>query len=117
MPEHLKDRSVTVTFHYSAADAADAETRGDLVDRLNELGNELGYDVEHKNTAEERLALWFTPQAIRDHFDGDEGTVVDWVHGASDDELRALGEECLGADTLYSEFHRLLVEVGEEHAS
>jgi hypothetical protein len=67
------------------------------------------------------LALYFTPDAIRDHFEGDvidnneDGGLATWiVHEATDDQLRELGEACLTSDTLYSEFHRLLSEIGEE---
>lgn len=57
---------------------------------------------------DQRLALWFTPQAIRDHFDGDEGKIGAAVREATDEQLATIGEWCLQADTLYAEFHRLL---------
>lgn len=62
----------------------------------------------------EPLALYFTPEAIRQHFEGDEGPLADAVRDATDEALRLVGIECVTADSLYREFHRLLVEVGTE---
>lgn len=55
------------------------------------------------------LALWFTPAAIRSHFDGDDDETAEWVANASDEELREIGEACLSADSLYGLFHMLLI--------
>lgn len=54
------------------------------------------------------LALYFTPSAIRDHFDGDTSDIAEKVAIATDTQLEELGEWCLTSDTLYREFHRLL---------
>lgn len=65
---------------------------------------------------DEDLVLWFTPGAIREHFEADTeragkvGDAARAVMKATDEELRGLGEWCLGADTLYLEFHRLLTD-------
>lgn len=61
------------------------------------------------NDDDSYLALWFTPQAIKDHFDGDEG-ISDFVDSLDDKTLRAIGEDALTQDTLYREFHRLLLD-------
>lgn len=57
---------------------------------------------------DDKLALWFTPEAIREHFEGDADQRTEWVEAASDEQLVKLGEYCLSADPLYREFHRLL---------
>lgn len=62
----------------------------------------------------ENLALWFTPEAIRSHFEGDDDEVSRAVEAATDDQLVRVGEACLCADTLYEEFHRLLTAVVED---
>lgn len=51
------------------------------------------------------LALWFTPDAIRDHFEGEDGSLAAAIAGASDEQLREIGEGALGGDFLYREFH------------
>lgn len=55
--------------------------------------------------------LDFGPVAIREHFADadDEDEVATWVRSATDDELRAVGEGCIASDSLYREFHSLLV--------
>lgn len=62
------------------------------------------------------LALWFTPGAIRDHFEGDDDELGRKVDGMSDAELAEVGEVILGSDALYKTFHRLLVACIEEGA-
>lgn len=54
------------------------------------------------------LALWFTPGAIRDHFEAREDEVAEWVAKATDEQLVVIGEDCLGHDSLYREFHEAL---------
>lgn len=54
------------------------------------------------------LALWFTPGAIRDHFEADDDERGKWVANASDEQLAAIGEACLEHDSIYSEFHDAL---------
>lgn len=58
----------------------------------------------------EILALYFTPDAIRQHFADDEDEIATAVEKATDAQLREIGYYCISADTLYAEFHRLLVE-------
>lgn len=54
------------------------------------------------------LVLWFTPDAIREHFDGDEAFAV--VADADDETLTKVGEFALYSDRLYKVFHQLLVD-------
>lgn len=54
------------------------------------------------------LALWFTPDAIKDHFEGDDD-VETFLEGLSDIELREVGLDALTNDLLYSAFHDILV--------
>jgi hypothetical protein len=55
------------------------------------------------------LALWFTPDAIQQHFeDGWDDRFTEWVDNASDEQLRAVGKGCLSMDSLYREFHYVL---------
>jgi len=63
---------------------------------------------------EMQLALWLTPQAIRDHFDGGDSDVAEWVAQASDTDLEEVGEECLSGDVLYNAFHDSLMLSVEE---
>lgn len=65
---------------------------------------------------ESGLALWFTPQCIRDHYDGDEGPEADWVSTATDEELAGVGSDALGYDPLYREFHSSLQDCVRERA-
>lgn len=59
--------------------------------------------------------LSFSPRAIREHFEGDDTAESRWVEKATDDQLLEVALDCICADTLYAEFHRLLVEViGEQ---
>lgn len=58
-------------------------------------------------TDNNNLALWFTPEAIREHFETDP---TDPLVGLTDSDLVAIGEECLSADMLYELYHNLLVD-------
>lgn len=60
------------------------------------------------------LALWFTPQAIRDHFDGDEDERSEWVANATDEQLAAVGQDALGYDSIYREFHESLAVIVDD---
>lgn len=51
-----------------------------------------------------KLALWFTPQCIRDHFDGE----ID-LSSVSAADLRKVGETALFDDAIYRAFHEALV--------
>jgi hypothetical protein len=67
-----------------------------------------------KNTIrDEDLALWFTPQALRDHFDGDDSEVAEAVLNADDDTLREQGQDALSSDILYSVFHEECKIIGQ----
>lgn len=61
------------------------------------------------------LAVWFTPDAIRDAFDlvGDDSEDEEvrrraWVDSATDAQLRGIGEGCISSDALWSLFHELI---------
>jgi hypothetical protein len=54
------------------------------------------------------LRLSFTPDAIREHFEGDE---PDPTEGMTDEELADVGRSALCDDILYREFHQALVAV------
>jgi len=56
---------------------------------------------------ESGLCVSFEPDAIRAHFEGDD---PDPTEGLSDEQLRAIGYYAIGADSLWSLFHELLVE-------
>lgn len=57
---------------------------------------------------ENNYALWFTPDAIRDHFDDDPRVTL-----ASDERLRRVGMDALSTDTIYEAFHEALKEALE----
>ena len=52
----------------------------------------------------DRLAVWLTPNAIRQHvvFHYDEDNRIrNWVNQASDDELKEIGESILGSESIW----------------
>jgi hypothetical protein len=56
------------------------------------------------------LAVYFTPGAIRDRYDGepeDDPRRV-WAENATDAELREIGESCLNSDSLWKHFRELI---------
>lgn len=62
---------------------------------------------------DEFLAVWFTPDAIRDHFDGaedDDDPRLIWAMSASDEDLREVGNGCVSDDAMWSLFHVLIEE-------
>jgi hypothetical protein len=67
-------------------------------------------DKEFGLELDDKQALWFDAQSIRDHFDGTESAAADWVASATDEQLDAVGEEALGSDWLYSAFHETLID-------
>jgi len=77
-------------------------------------------------TPDEYLAVWFTPQAIRDVY-GQEEDHTDprrlWVEAASEEQLRRIGEECILSDPLWRLFRELIehgidcARLDEEHTS
>jgi hypothetical protein len=60
------------------------------------------------------LALWFTPDAVTQHFDGDNTVLAKAVCEASDKQLRQIGEGALGGDFIYREFHEGLRMAAED---
>ena len=61
------------------------------------------------------LALWFTPDAIRDHFEDGESSYAELVEAATDEQLRAVGDDALSSDYLYSARHEVLVDALVAH--
>lgn len=59
---------------------------------------ELAFAADDNN-----LALWFTPDAIREHFEEDV------VGAASEETLRLAALNALNSDLLYEAFHQALV--------
>ena len=59
---------------------------------------------------DESMAVWYTPQAIREHFDASEGEIEKWVEAASDEELAAVGEEAISCERVWTDFHESLIE-------
>jgi hypothetical protein len=89
----------------------DIPTREDaLADMLDRARIHAPAKPGHSLVADEdtSLALWFTPQCIRDHFDGDDDELSAWVEEATEEQLRMVGSNALSADPLYREFHDLL---------
>lgn len=64
--------------------------------------------------ADVALALWFTPDAIREHFADDDGEIAEAIAAATDEQLRAIGEDALQADVIYREFHDELMRSAAE---
>ena len=58
---------------------------------------------------EEVLAVWFTPEAIRQHFELHSDNVARWVATATDAELLEVALHAMDADALWSTFHDVLV--------
>jgi hypothetical protein len=69
------------------------------------MGTAVYQDSRGNAWSEDRLALWFTPDAIRDHF---EGSVP--LDGISDAELVDIAVSVLEGDALYETFDRLLAD-------
>lgn len=59
------------------------------------------------------LRLSFEPDAIREHFDADDG--FEHVESMGDTDLAAVGETALCDDRLYRVFHEVLVSALTEH--
>jgi hypothetical protein len=68
--------------------------------------------AEEKNAAyladEKNYALWFTPDAIREHFDDDPR-----VQLATDERLLRVGMDALSCDVIYEAFHEALKDALE----
>lgn len=54
-------------------------------------------------------ALWFSPDAIRDHFDADED-FEPLLEAMSHEDLVAIGQQALMDDRLYENFHETLCD-------
>lgn len=66
---------------------------------------------EKKLQEESLMAVWYTPQAIRDHFEADEDDVAEWVAQASDDDLKVISDWAVGGtDRTWECFHEVLVD-------
>lgn len=67
--------------------------------------------------ADEQLAIWFTPDAIRDAFDtyDEDDRHKVWVDKASNEELREIAQDCLGGDLIWRDFHETLEFAIDEH--
>lgn len=101
-------------------DALDAfqelvDNNADTNDAERERVDGILTSIEKKTTPsvenDTSLALWFTPVAIREHFDGasDDDEIAQWVNNASDEQLVSMGHNCLSSDILYATFHEVMV--------
>lgn len=93
-----------------------------LADDPSDNAQGFAADLEHVSelidvlAKPEHLAVYFTPDAIADAFDRDlidedderEVARAEWVEQASDDELRKIGEACIGGDIIWRTFHELI---------
>jgi hypothetical protein len=68
--------------------------------------------VHEEPEADLTLCVSFEPQAIRDHFEG--LGEADPTSGLTDEQLKAIGEYAIHADSLWSLFHELLQEAVDE---
>lgn len=59
-------------------------------------------------------ALYFGPQEIRDHFEGNDDPIAKWVEQATDNALIDIGGTALYDDRLYRAFHDSLVDAVQE---
>jgi hypothetical protein len=73
------------------------------------------------NITDDELAVFYTPDAIREHFElieeqdrgqtnEDDRTCAKWVARATEDELREIGLSCVWSDRTWQLFHELLVD-------
>lgn len=60
-----------------------------------------------KRITKRELAVWYGPQEIRDHFEGDD---CDPTEGMCDHTLEVVGEYALCDDRTWETFHRVLVD-------
>lgn len=83
------------------------ETYGEHYRPLRDAIDTLRQDCAHR-------ALWFTPDAIREHFEAGDDEIARLVKEADDEQLQAVGEDALQADVFYREFHDELRRSAEE---
>jgi hypothetical protein len=81
-------------------DAAHADLLVEIADAVAE-----GRDAEDMD-----LALWLTPEAIRDHFASTDGEEAKLVAAASDAQLRDVGEWCAARHPLRTALHEVLLD-------
>lgn len=96
--EHAKARSAAVTL---ARGAHKKLAAGWTPDRI-------AAEWPDAHEVDAQLALWFTPQCIRDHFDGDDDERAKWVADATQDDLAEIGHDALADDGIYRAFHEAL---------
>jgi hypothetical protein len=70
--------------------------------------NDEKLDIKIEHVGGSPLALFFTPDSIRAHFEGTEH--ADIVDAMSDDDLKQFGIDALFSDTLMEAFHRVLCD-------
>lgn len=93
----IRDRLYTINL-------ADGTQFGPMTD-----GYSIEIEVEQANT---HLCVSFEPEAIRAHFEADE---PDPTKDLTDEQLEKIGQYAIAADSLWAEFHRLLVEAVEAY--
>jgi hypothetical protein len=87
---------------------------------MAEVTGERQYDVrtyvDAKGCAirEDMLAVWFTPECLRDHFAGSGDDVEEFVMGLCEAQLVEIGKEALWDDRLWGAFHAVLIDVISE---
>jgi hypothetical protein len=64
-------------------------------------------------TRKSELAIWFTPEAIRQHFEGADTELEEWVNKAKDAQLKDVGLMAMNWEHLWEEFHKALVDAVE----
>ena len=67
--------------------------------------------TKNEGVVDLNLCVSFEPQAIRDHFEGDD---PDPTEGLTDKQLEDIGWYAIQADSLWGLFHELLQEAFEE---
>lgn len=77
-----------------------------LVDGLDSMGYALVNKDENGDIP--ALAMWFTPDAIRDHFQDEDDDRGRWVEQASDQQLAAIGSECVNETVVCDTFRESL---------
>lgn len=104
---YKNDRWISVLVHEGGAVTVPAS----LAHRVEPFDFENGYAKQYFRPADEAPIPWdlrlsFTPDAIREHFEGDE---PDPTEGMTDEQLAEVGRTALTDDMLYDAFHGALV--------
>lgn len=58
--------------------------------------------------------LSFTANAVREHFEGDEGSVAEAIRIVEDSKLTEIGEYALLDDRIYRAFHEALEDAARD---